>query len=60
MGSVEVVIVGKLDKRHAQVPLADDDQVIQALLADRSNQAFGDRVRSWRSDRGSDAGDAQT
>jgi hypothetical protein len=31
MGSVEVVIVGKLDEHHAQVPLVDDDQVIQAL-----------------------------
>ena len=55
-----VVVVGFVLPQHgADVPLVDDDQVIQALSAECAYYSFGDGVRLGSSDRGEYGFDAQ-
>jgi Family of unknown function (DUF5372) len=43
IGAVEVVIVGELDEHSVEVPLIDDDHVIEALFVGSSERA----ARRW-------------
>ena len=55
-----VVVVGLVPPQHgAEVPLVDDDQLIQALSAECAYHAFGDGVRLGGPDRGEYGFDAQ-
>jgi hypothetical protein len=43
-----------------EVARSSNQKVVEALAAQRPDQAFGDRVRPWRSDRGADDADIGT
>lgn len=55
VGSARIVVVGVVGQNAAQVTLIDDQHVIEALAADRSDDALGTTVlprparRNWRS-----------
>lgn len=54
MRSVLVVVGHELAENRQQVVLVKDDHMVQALSAERPNNAFGDRIRLWRVNRGAD------
>jgi hypothetical protein len=43
--------IGDLERQSAQVTLAQDDSVVQALAANGPNRSFGKTVLPWRSRR---------
>ena len=51
MRSGFVVIIGVSSQRSAQMRFARNDQMIEALTADRPDQPFGIRILPWRSRR---------
>src|SRR5579871_1419931 len=46
-----VVVAGELGQDRAEMPCAEDEDVIQALAAERAHEPLRKRVRSRRSDR---------
>jgi hypothetical protein len=49
--TVAVIVPGVLGQDAAEVPLAEDQHVVQALAAQRANEPFRECVRPRRSDR---------
>src|SRR5579864_9290406 len=49
--TVAVIALGILGQDLAEVPLAEDQHVVQALAAHRSHEPLRECVRPWRSDR---------
>jgi len=47
------IVVGDIFAEYVlQMCMVDDDQLVQTLLADRSDPAFGKSIRIWRSKQG--------
>jgi hypothetical protein len=49
--TVRVVVAGELDQHLAQMPLAEDQQVIQALAPQRAHKPLGKSIRTRRLNR---------
>ena len=58
MRPVPVVIADEFRQHRRQVLLIEDDQVVETLAPERADNAFGDRVRTRRSNGCSDGIDA--
>ena len=54
MGTVAVVVLDVLGEDRLEVAAAEDEGVVEALTADRSNESFADGVGSGSADRGLD------
>src|SRR5262245_42372071 len=50
--TLQVVVADQRGQDRPEVPLVEDDHVIQTLPAQGADQPFGDRVRTGRTDRG--------
>jgi hypothetical protein len=58
MRTVPVVVADKLRQHRPQVTLVEHDQVIETFSSQCSDDTFGDRVRTWRSNGRRDGIDA--
>jgi hypothetical protein len=58
IGTVRVIVLHVLGESDLEVSTPEDEQNVQALAPNRAHKTFGDRVRSWRSDRSLDDSDA--
>jgi hypothetical protein len=58
--TLAVVVLDKLAQHYGEVPWSGDQEVVEALPAQRADEPFGDRVRPRCSDRGADDPDVGT